>query len=97
MSSQSRTVDLQRAQEIIRRALHKVAKLDDVQKDPFVLLVIMGASLSAVFTELHAQGGALLDEAQIERSTAAATKIMGDMIRQDMTGLMRHQRGETLQ
>ena len=95
--SENRTVDLQRAQEIIRKALHKVAKLDDVRKDPFVLLVIMGSSLSTVFTELHAQGGALLDEAQIERSTAAATKIMGDMLRQDMTGLMRHQRGETLQ
>lgn len=97
MSQKSRNIDMQRAQEIIRRALIKVAKLDNVQKDPFVLLVIMGASLSAVFTELHAQGGVALDEAQVERSTAAATKIMGDMIRQDMTGLMRHQRGETLQ
>lgn len=92
-----RTVDMQRPQEILRRALHRIAKLPDVSKDPFVLTTIMGATLSAVFTELHAQGGVRVDEAQIERSAAAASKIIGDMIREDMTGLMRAQRGEVLQ
>lgn len=95
--AEPRTVDMQRPQEILCRALHRIANLPDVSRDPFVLIAIMGAALSAVFTELHAQGGVLIDEAQIERSAAAATKIVGDMIREDMTGLMRHQRGETLQ
>lgn len=95
--SESRTVDTVIAQKILRKALHKVAKLDDVRRDPFVLLVIMGASLSAVFTELHAQAGADLNEAQVDRSVAAASSILGGLIREDMTALMRRQRRETLQ